>query len=447
MRREQVEYEPATERSWSRPFYLVAGTLLRAAGHALALGRTAAAPLPRSIRALFVKHLIGRAVSSAGNGAVRVSVAVVRGATRIAVAGTRVVLDRFAWPSRSWAYYRQTWRIVTTELPPPDIVHANDLDTLLVGAAISRRYRVPLVYDAQELYTGLHTLPAWYRVILRLQEFVLLRFVDRVTVVNDAIGAVMERRYLRKVDSVILNCPPYEGDMSRRPGESLRDRLSLPSDCSLLLYSGGLSPQRGLENTVRALTNLSEAVLVLLGDGALKPDLEQLAAREGVRDRVFFLDFVPHQDVPSLIRSADVGVIPYENVGVNHYLCSPSKLFHYVMAEVPVACSDFPFLRSVVRDEALGVVFDPHDPASIAAAVHGLVSDPAHYARVKVNLAIAKKHYSWEVQEARFLEVYRSVMPLSKPFTPGLGAGATGLASEHTYGRVPVGGAGRKGIA
>ena len=89
---------------------------------------------------------------------------------------------------------------------------------------------------------------------------------------------------------------------------------------------------------------------------------------------MFFSDFVHHAEVARFISSADIGLIPYERVGINHYLCSPSKLFHYIMAEIPVACSDFPFLRKVVLENGVGAVFDPSDPEA----------SPRRYARSSI---------------------------------------------------------------
>jgi glycosyltransferase involved in cell wall biosynthesis len=239
---------------------------------------------------------------------------------------------QLAFPLRSWRYYRAAYRLVRSELPPPDVLHANDADTLLVAVALGRRCGRPVVYDAQELYTGIQTLPGWYRRLMAVQERVLMRRVDRVTAVNDAIAEAMERASGRRIDAVVLNCPPYEPSPA---GPSFRERLGLPAGARVMLYSGGLRPDRGIEHAVRALEHLPGWHLVLVGSGPLEGDLVRLAAERGLSDRMWRTGFVPHAEVPRFIGSADVGVIPYLDVGLNHYLCSPSKLFHYMMAELP----------------------------------------------------------------------------------------------------------------
>jgi glycosyltransferase involved in cell wall biosynthesis len=360
--------------------------------------------------------------------------ALARGLKSATEAGIRLlngVLRTFAFPLRSLSYYRLTYRTVTRDLPRPAIIHANDLDTLLIAVVLSKRFRVPLIYDAQEFYTGLHTLPGWYKRFLSVQERLLIRHADGVTVVNDAIADVMARKYGVRVSSVVLNCPPYEERPSPATRGTVRAAARVPDEEVVLLYSGGLTKNRGIENTILALRYLPGASLVVLGEGALKEALEELAGANGLRGRVLFKDFIPHRDVPRFISSADVGIIPYENVGINHYLCSPSKLFHYIMAELPIACSDFPFLRQVVVTNELGKVFDPSDPESIADAVRGLVSVPGTLAACRARLNLVKRRYCWEEEARKMMAVYRSVAPAARLGAPSESLlGATGLADR-----------------
>ncbi len=315
----------------------------------------------------------------------------------------------FRWIFISIDYYYRVYRYVTANLPVPHIIHANDLDTLFIAFILARRFKAKLIYDAQELYTGLHTLPSWYRKILFIQEYFLIRKADKITVVNDAIAEVMEKYYKRKIDAIILNCPPYEDNLHFQRGKTIREFFSIPDNVPIFLYSGGLVKQRGIENTILSLKYIKEGVLVLLGEGPLKEKLLELIAKEKLEERIFFADFIPHTEVPKFISSADVGIIPYENVGINHYLCSPSKLFHYIMAELPIACSNFPFLRKIVIGHEIGKTFDPSNPRSIAEAI-SLIMVSSNYKKFKENLRKIKTKYCWENEEQKFLKVYKELL-------------------------------------
>ncbi|MFC1846374.1 glycosyltransferase [Chloroflexota bacterium] len=322
----------------------------------------------------------------------------------------RAIIKNLRWLFNSWDYYSKTYRLVMNDSTRPDIVHANDLDTLAVAFLISARTNAKLVYDAQELYTGIHTLPGWYKVLMSVQEFFLIRSADKVTVVNDAIARKMEKKYIIKVNEVILNCPHYYDCYSKKHTISVREKLGIDHSIPVYLYSGGLVSKRGIENTILSLKYLPKGALVILGEGRFKEELINIIDKEHLEARVYFSDFVPYGQVSEFISSADVGILPYENVGINHYLCSPSKLFHYIMAELPVACSDFPFLKKVVLDDDLGATFDPGNPRSIARSIDSIISSKKRYREIKSNLLQAKRKYCWENEEQKFIKVYRDLL-------------------------------------
>jgi glycosyltransferase involved in cell wall biosynthesis len=76
------------------------------------------------------------------------------------------------------------------------------------------------------------------------------------------------------------------------------------------------------------------------------------------------------------------------------------------MAGLPVACSDFPFLRGVALGDGAGTVFDPASPASIAEGVARILAAPEGY---REHVAAVRERYSWEREERRLLELYASL--------------------------------------
>lgn len=301
------------------------------------------------------------------------------------------------WLAQSLAFYIRAVRVLAAASPAPTVVHATDLNALLPAVIVARLRRAPLVYDSQELFTGIHTLPALYRRMLEIQEHVLLRAVDRFMVVNPCIGDLMARRYGRRADAVILNCPPFE---------VLPDAPRHPDGPTQLVYCGGLLPQRGVEQVVLALPELPGARLLILGGGPLEPAIWRLASDQGVSDRLTVRDFVEPSEMTRILATADVGVLPYQDVGLNHRLCSPSKLFHYLMAGLPVVGSDLPFVRSILVGHEVGEVFDPRSPAQLAAAIRRVMADPTAY---RARISDVRRRFSWEHEEATFLGVYRSL--------------------------------------
>lgn len=290
-----------------------------------------------------------------------------------------------------------------------DAYHAHDLVTLPVAWAAARWRRAWLVYDAHELFTEIGRLGALPRVAFRVLEGLLIGRADRVITVNPSIAAELSRRYGVPEPVVLMNCPRTAGVAANRKGSGLRARVGLPPDVPIALYQGMFTPHRGLENLVEAASRFHRARLVFMGWGGLREALERLAREKGVADRVFFTDGVPLQDLLSFTAGADVGLIPYRNIGLNNYYTSPNKLFEYCAAGVPVAASRFPELVRIVEGMHIGRTFDPERPEEIAAAVNAIVDDPAEQARYGENASRAGREFTWENESKKLIQLYASL--------------------------------------
>jgi glycosyltransferase involved in cell wall biosynthesis len=288
------------------------------------------------------------------------------------------------------------------------VYHAHDLITLPLAWAAGRLVGARVVYDAHELFTEMGRLGRVSRAVFRVAETVLIGRADRVITVNDSIADELSRRYGVPRPVVVMNCPRVEG-VPAREASGLRARVGLGEDVPIVLFQGMFMPHRGLENLVRAARSFARAHLVFMGWGPLRPQLEAQAAADGTAGRVHFTDGVPLRDLLSFTAGADVGAIPYRNVGLNNYYTSPNKLFEYCAAGVPVVSSRFPELVKVVEGFGAGRTFDPESPEDIAAAVNGLLESPDVLARAREGAARAARRYNWQNESRKLLDVYTSL--------------------------------------
>jgi glycosyltransferase involved in cell wall biosynthesis len=174
-----------------------------------------------------------------------------------------------------------------------------------------------------------------------------------------------------------------------RPGDRAAGKAALGLDGPLLAGVGALLPRKGHDLTIRALTQLPHATLIIAGDGPDRPRLEQLARTLGVADRVRLLGPMPHAAVADLVAAADVMVLPtvsegLANVWVEALACG-----------TPVVTSDVGGAREVIDRPDYGRLV-PRDPAAIAAAVLELLADPIPQASVREGAL----RFSWERNSA-----------------------------------------------
>lgn len=137
----------------------------------------------------------------------------------------------------------------------------------------------------------------------------------------------------------------------------------------MVLFVGRLIPKKRAELVIRAFHEIherTEAILAIVGDGPLRPELETLVDELGLRGRVHFAGFVEPDEVARWYARATVFVLPSsETWGV--------VVLEAVAAGVPVIVSDEVGCQAdVVVDPALGTVVPARDQAALrdALAVH-----------------------------------------------------------------------------
>lgn len=111
------------------------------------------------------------------------------------------------------------------------------------------------------------------------------------------------------------------------------------------------------------------------------------------------------RELIDVTRTADVGIMSYIPSSLNNYLAFPNRLFEYINAGLPVAASDIPFLRKVICDNEIGVVFDPKDPHSIARSLNQITRTKELRRHRKMIVAAALK-YDWQTEEKKLLHAY-----------------------------------------
>ncbi len=214
-----------------------------------------------------------------------------------------------------------------------DIVHCHDLPVLKPAILLSALRDIPLIYDAHELYPSQKVLPLRLRLRSYINERLYIKYVDYVITVNDFIAEIMKRRYGVDNIGVIMNCTKAE------PGSNvdgckniLHERFNLRADDKIVLFQGWISPERNLDNIVRAFKYVGNNIkLFLIGYGPYEDKLKEIVRKERLKKRVFFFGPVPSDEILKYTAGADIGIIPYEPIDKNHLFCSPNKFFEFII--------------------------------------------------------------------------------------------------------------------
>lgn len=295
--------------------------------------------------------------------------------------------------------------------PRADLVHAMAYMGIPVGLALGRRDRAPVVYDARDIYVdarNIARLPGFARALFGSMERRWARRASRVMTVNRPYADVMAERFGCRLPAIVLNAS-YRRSAAASATKLLHTRLGLSPGTRIVLYHGGLSPDRGIEQLVDALLMLPNDVhLVTLGYGPLEGWIRSRSADPGMEGRLHLLPAVPPASLLDWVASADVAAMPIQATTLNHRLTTPNKLFEAIAAGIPVVASNLPGMASIVEEIGCGVLCDPADPQAVAGAIRTVLdASPAEReSRRERTLAAAHGFYSWEAQLEVLLAEY-----------------------------------------
>ena len=317
--------------------------------------------------------------------------------------------------------FRSVWRMVAIGLtvrsqigqarlvaPDADIYHGMAYMGIPVALALGRRQGVnAVIYDARDIYIDAHNLarlPPPARALLGRVERGWARKASRVVTVNQGYAEVMAARWGVRLPLVVMNC----SDARLAPSDRrFHDRFGLSAETAVVLYHGGLSRERGIEQLIAAMAQLPRCVLVLMGYGALESRLPAMIAEYGLADRVRLLPPVPPGELLDWVAAADIAAMPIQASTLNHQLTTPNKLFEAMAAGVPVVASDLPGMSGIIEETGCGLTCDPADPSSIAKAISRIVDDRTSAERMSAaGLAAATGAYSWTGQVEKLAGEY-----------------------------------------
>ncbi len=303
---------------------------------------------------------------------------------------------------------RSQGRFAARVAPTSDLYHGMAYMGVPIALRLAKRDRARAVYDARDIYmdaANLARMRGPMRWLIARAERTWARTADRVVTVNRPYAEVMARRFGVPEPLIVMNCAYRFTPPSPRP-RRLHEALGLDAAAPVVLYQGGFSRDRGIEQLIEAVPTVPGAVLVLMGYGSLEEQLRAEEARSGGRVRV--LPAVPPTELLDWVASADVVAMPIQPTTLNHRLTTPNKLFEAMAAGVPIVASDLPGMAPYVREAACGALCDATSPASIAEAVRSILDAPAGDRAAMSARALAAAHdrYNWEAQVATLFDEY-----------------------------------------
>lgn len=291
-----------------------------------------------------------------------------------------------------------------------DVVYVHNMPNFLVLAGfLAKLSGAKIVLDvhdpAAELLASLRgrDLPSWLRRLASAEERVSIAFSDAVITVNESMQQRI-RAISRRPVTVVMNLPDPAVFVPLRVS---RDR----GDLEWLVYSGTVAYRQGADLAVRALSRLAAEFprlrLRVIGDGPALGSVVRLAEECVVADRVEFLGFVPHGQIPALVSDAAAGISPLRE-DVFGALVFSTKVAEYVTLGLPVICSGTSAMRHYFGDDEL-LFFEAGNADDLARAIRDLLTRPAAAAERAARSQLKLDKLDWSAQRKTLVETVEAL--------------------------------------
>jgi glycosyltransferase involved in cell wall biosynthesis len=213
-------------------------------------------------------------------------------------------------------------------------------------------------------------LKPWQRWLQRI----VCRLADCVLVNADAVReSLISQGYRSDNIAVIRNAIAQPRATNTEEHRSIREELGLNPSVPVVMVLSRLNRMKGVQYFLDAARmvagRLPDARFLIVGDGAIRQELETLAIGLGLADKIVFTGF--RTDVPRLLSQVNLSVLPSLSEGLSN------TLLESMAAGVPVVATSVGGNPEIIEDGVSGLLVPPRDSAKLADAMITLLKNPA----------------------------------------------------------------------
>ncbi|HEY6644773.1 glycosyltransferase [Povalibacter sp.] len=252
-----------------------------------------------------------------------------------------------------------------------DAIHCHGYKPAVFAYLISRMTGVKIVATCHLWFVDTYA-PWKMRFMIAIEKFLYRRYPAVVAVSEHIQRTLIENGVRRERTRVIRNGIVLADYKASESGDA-------QSGPVCILNVARLTQQKAQTDLIAAAAlvsaRLDNVKVLIVGEGELRPDLEQQIVASGLSDRVDLLGF--RDDVGTLLAESDIFVLPSLDEGM------PISLLEAVACMVPVIVTAVGDIPKLITDGESGIVVNAQDPAMLAEAIWRLATD----ARLRRRLA------------------------------------------------------------
>jgi glycosyltransferase involved in cell wall biosynthesis len=307
----------------------------------------------------------------------------------------------------------------------PDIIHVDEPERLFfgffrkAGLAYSKAANIPCTgfyrtnfLDYVEDYVPVHPL---------LVSVIKFFFGQAIRSIYNAYDATLVSSHITHAKLInskfhnttygnLLGFEPHEFNQSSRSASFFEDQYHIPNigQKVKLLFIGRLTPDKGWDFTLKALTQLRHQIdfeaiaIIVAGDGPMRDDIAASLAHLNVS--AHFLGRVPPEEVPMLFVNSDVHITTStkETRGLT--------VLEAFAAGIPVLAPNAGGVPEDIRNAWNGFLFEPNDLNDFVQKLTQLIQNPDLRQELGHNASTCVAQYSWDETVKNLVEIWTALI-------------------------------------
>ncbi len=292
------------------------------------------------------------------------------------------------------------------------------------GVWVSRLRRLPFILEIRDIWpdsivaVGALGSPRLLRLLERWERS-MYRAATRIVTVGEGYQQQLEARGVdsERID-VVHNGVDRKAFVGAGDGSQVRAEFGL-GDAFVVSYVGTIGLGSGLDVVLRAARLLEsegrrDIVFMLVGDGAVREELEQQARAERL-DRIVFTGLQDKARIPAILAATDACLVHLTGQDLFRSVL-PSKIFESAAMAKPIIMGVRGFAADLVERAEAGICIEPENETELVAAACRLAGDRALARSLgESGRERIAARFDYDDLAARYLAIIRALVPAKAP--------------------------------
>ncbi len=304
----------------------------------------------------------------------------------------------------------RTWTRLTREIKTsqPALLHAHDYKTNVLAVLLGRMFKRPVMTTMHGYVSRSGRLDFYYRI-----DRWALRRMDRIVAVSPDLLELSLRLGIASSKCVLIdNAIDVEQFARRQTVHEAKRRLGIAPERLLIGAVGRLSAEKGFDRLIEALARIAatapDVELVIVGEGAQRPELERLIDERGIADRVRLAGY--QANTIDWFQAMDIFALSSLREGL------PNVVLEAMAMEVPVIATRIAGVPRILEHEVNGLLVEPGDVEGLCHALRTLTANPTLRAQLaRAGRQTVEQDFSFAVRMQKIRAIYEELLQKSAP--------------------------------